>query len=307
MNATQERRAERYLAQLDRELGILPAVQRAEIIDDVESHILDSLERGRDIDQILAGLGTPREAAKNYADELDVQPATDPEHRAERWLSIATVGVGVIVSALMLFIEPELASGLGLGGAVLAVAVPVLLGATPLIVPRPWGSIGPVLAAIAATAIVIAGFFLWGNLVMFTPLMFMLWAAAVVPSATRSRGTGARLALRIIGGVAVALPGIVSVCAVATGTVEPTVYVVLLGTAIVAVGALFACGVRIAYVIVTASGAATLVASMFDPGLLFLGFWSAGGMWFALGIGALAGTRGLNRPAAALTRRKRSG
>jgi len=291
MNNTQERQAGRYLSQLDGELGMLPAAQRAEIVDDVESHITDSLERGRDIDEVLAGLGTPREVAKTYADELDVPPAVGPALRAERWLSVATVGVGVIVSALMLFFEPGLVAGAGLGGAVVVIALPVLLGAMPLVVPRPWGSIGPPLAVVLATVIVAAGFFWWENLVMLAPLMFVLWAAAVVPLITRSRRTGARLALRIVGGAAVALPGLALVGGAVTGALEGGVLVVLPGVALVAVGALFAFGLRTAYAIVAGAGVVMLVASMFGPGMLFWGFWSAAGLWIALGVGALAGTR----------------
>ncbi|GGD35098.1 hypothetical protein GCM10010915_14400 [Microbacterium faecale] len=293
MNAIQDRAANRFLTQLDRELGILPAAQRHGIGEDVESHILDALERGRDIDAILAGLGTPREVARQYADQLGVDQGARPDDRATRWLAIATVAVGALSAALMPFIaDGELGRGaVALGVEVLLFALPILLGALPLVVLRPWGYLAAVVAAIVTTGFVAVGLGWQGNLIMFMPLMFVTWAAVIVPPVARRGASGARITLRILGGCLVAFPGLFGVAGGIGGTVDLTVAVVIIGIVTLAAGALFACGVRAGYVIVALGGVVVLVTSLFDPGLLFLVFWSTGGLWIALGVGALAGAR----------------
>jgi uncharacterized membrane protein len=287
----------RYLAQLDRALGSLPAEQRRTIVDDVESHILDALEGGRDIGEILRGLGSPRDAARAYSAELGSyanetgapQPA-DPVRRSQHRLAIAALVVGVLSAAFVPIISGSLLDTLGIGSAVLVFALPVILGALPLILPQNWGGVMAWVSAVATTGLVIFGLVpasdVGGDLIMLTALAAVLWALALAPRAAKSRGAG-RLALRIFGGLLIATPGL----SLFGPAVDVTVTSAVIGLAAVALGVLFACGWRIAYTAVLAGGVALLIGSLFDLGLLTWGFWTVGGVWIALGVAALAGRR----------------
>lgn len=295
MNTTDERAANRFLSRLDRELGVLPAVQRGGIIEDVEAHIHDALDTGRSIDEILDGLGTPREAAKAYSDELGVSNGADPALRASRWLAVAILVVGILMPTIMLIDEPGPWHGIRRSGALLLFAAPIILGALSMFAPRPWRTIGVAIAAFGATAIVAAAMYGYSNFVMFTPVAMMLWVGLCAPLVASTRVHSARIVWRAGGGVAVASPGIALAAGIITGAVMLTPLTALMGVVILALGVSFGLGIRIAYVITVIAGIAALIVSLFETELLVAAIWSVGGLWIALGMGALAASRNLIR------------
>lgn len=295
MNTTHDRAANRFLSRLDRELGALPTAQRNDIIEDVEAHIHDSLDAGRDIDEILASLGAPRDAAKAYSDELGVPSSADPAQRASRWLAVAILAVGILVPTVMLIDQPGPWHEMRRSAALLLFAAPIILGALSLLAPRPWRTIGVAIAALGATAIVAAAMYGYSNFVMFTPVAMMLWVGVCAPLVASKGAHTLRVAWRVAGGIAVASPGIALAAGIITGTVMAAPVTVIVGVAILALGAFFGLGYRSVYVIVIVAGIAALISSLFETELLVAAIWSVGGLWIALGVGALAASRHLVR------------
>lgn len=88
---------EHYLLQLDRELQGLPVSQRAEIITEIKSHIMDSETKYADnpnhgIDRILQDLGTPQSVAQRYLSAKGVVYSKPRRSGAwVKWLAIGTV------------------------------------------------------------------------------------------------------------------------------------------------------------------------------------------------------------------------
>ena len=87
-------RIEHYLLQLDRQLQGLTVSQRAEIVTEIKSHILDSMEKDpqRDIEAILADLGQPGVVAERYLSAKGLQPRTSSGRRWLKWLAIGVAG-----------------------------------------------------------------------------------------------------------------------------------------------------------------------------------------------------------------------
>lgn len=96
-----ELKIEHYLLQLDRELQALPVSQRAEIITEIKSHIVESGEKDptRDIDRILADLGAPRTVAERYLATKGIAYAAP--RRSGRWLK--WIAVGTVAFFAMIF------------------------------------------------------------------------------------------------------------------------------------------------------------------------------------------------------------
>lgn len=95
-----EVRIEHYLLQLDRELQALPVSQRAEIITEIKSHIMESIDKdpSRSIDTILQDLGGPRTVAERYLSAKGVaysQPRRTG--RWVKWLAIGTVAFFAVI------------------------------------------------------------------------------------------------------------------------------------------------------------------------------------------------------------------
>jgi hypothetical protein len=96
-----ELKIEHYLLQLDRELAALPVGQRAEIITEIKSHIRDASERDpkRDLDSILADLGSAKTVASRYLTDKGYQTTPKPASGGQwfKWLAIATVAVCAMI------------------------------------------------------------------------------------------------------------------------------------------------------------------------------------------------------------------
>lgn len=91
---TTEPKLEAYLSALDRALGPIPTSDRAEIITEIKSHVLDARERDASatLDHILASLGEPESVASRYLLERGLKPARPARSPIVKWLTIGFLG-----------------------------------------------------------------------------------------------------------------------------------------------------------------------------------------------------------------------
>ena len=94
---------EQYLSRLDKALGQIPVSDRADIITEMKSHILDAQEREsqQSIDQILDSLGEPESVANRYLLERGLKPGKPSKTPILKWLTIGFLGTFAI-SALLI-------------------------------------------------------------------------------------------------------------------------------------------------------------------------------------------------------------
>lgn len=308
-----------YLRALAKELAGAPVAVRDAALDDVRAHLADALEGGRSPEEALSTLGTPQSFAQQYRDELRVPEQGDNAETAAsataaRALHLATVFIGLLAGAFMSFIlrsfvtesatsssdgsstggetvSQTLAESLGAGFVLLAF-VPALLALLPLVLPAGWRR--PVALA---NAVVMTGFSLLGILTIggfYLPVAVLMWSAVIVPWRV---GRGLRLAQapiwRAAGAVVIAAPVLLLGAGALSGSLilDPPAWFIMFGALVLAV--LFAIGLRITALVTAVAGVALMVFSMFDPGLITLGIWVAGGLYAALGISSYVawGTR----------------
>lgn len=307
MNTGSNQQVAQYAAHLANELAALPAEQRTLVVEGVEEHIWEALDEGRDLDEVLAALGTPREAAAEFGRDLGVPSPLEAARRARRALSIFAVAVGVL-TAVSIPVFPGDLGAAGLGVTTLGSLVPVVLAALPLVLPHRAGGVMTLATAVLVTLVAVFGsvgvlsdVYALMQTEFLLPLAFALWAAAIVPAVVGSTmGSKGRTALRVAGGVLIAAPSAVLLSLDLPGSVDGSSPVVLaVNLAILAIGVMFAVGIRVGYALTAVVGLLGLIGILFDPGLLFLLFWAAGGLWLALGVGALVGSRRGLRPAKA--------
>ena len=94
MTTARDPKLESYLTALEQVLRPLPVSDRAEIVTEIKSHVLSSLERDPEggIDSVLAALGTPETVAGRYLTERGVKPVKPPISPAAKWIAIALMG-----------------------------------------------------------------------------------------------------------------------------------------------------------------------------------------------------------------------
>lgn len=323
----QPRELRRYLHALETALAAAPEAARTEILADVRAHAADALDDGRTVEEVLQGLGAAEDVAAQYRLELDLpvrearetadEDPTAPNaavaERASRMLHVASVAVAVLTGALAVFLQPaytvsavsagsssagtiELGTRsetvfehLGAGAALLAL-MPALLALLPLILPRTLRQPFAI-----ANAVVIALLSLLGGLTVgpfYLPLAVMMWAAAVVPWRIRhGLDLSASPLWRIFGGVLVAAPGLLIVSGLVSGAVMRDWASLAAALAALALGLLFALGVRLGYALIAALGLAVLLLAMLQPGMMIITFWWAGGAYLAIGLSAVATLR----------------
>lgn len=85
---------ENYLALLERSLGTIAISEKAEIITEIKSHVLEAQDRepSQSIDSILASLGTPEQVANRYLLERGLTVTKPPKHPIVKWLVIGFLG-----------------------------------------------------------------------------------------------------------------------------------------------------------------------------------------------------------------------
>lgn len=111
---TTEPKLEAYLSKLEKALGQIPVSDRAEIITEIKSHVLESQSRNpeQDLDTILTSLGEPEIVATRYLQERGLQSVKVSRSSpfmwvpmVIKWLVIGFLGfVGIIVLMVCLAI-----------------------------------------------------------------------------------------------------------------------------------------------------------------------------------------------------------
>ncbi len=94
---------EAYLSALDRALSAIPVSDRAEIVTEIKSHILEALTRDSTatLESTLASMGEAETVANRYLLERGLKPAKPPKHPIIKWLVIGFLGT---ITAFLLFI-----------------------------------------------------------------------------------------------------------------------------------------------------------------------------------------------------------
>jgi hypothetical protein len=103
-----EPKLEAYLNALDRALGQIPISDRAEIITEIKSHVLDSQKKHpeQDIDLVLNSLGEPETVANRYLLERGLKVGKPTKTPMVKWLTIGflgTLSISVSLLALVLW------------------------------------------------------------------------------------------------------------------------------------------------------------------------------------------------------------
>ncbi|MDJ1370496.1 DUF1700 domain-containing protein [Gulosibacter molinativorax] len=301
--------AARYLTSLATELRGLPAETRGEILADVRAHIDEATESGRDIDEVLTKLGDPADVATDAREQLGGDSLRDPAERPERMLRIAALVLAIVSAVVVSFLLPSYAieevgtagdatgstlqsasnlfESYGLGVALLPL-LPAVLAVLPLVLPpRFRRAMGWVNAVLMSLFSVVGGFTLGG---FFAPLALLMWAAVFVPLWLRqSRPKAFGLTVRILGAVMLITPTAFGVIGALTGTfMDPDWRFWLAAALTFALGVLFAIRLRYADVVVAGLGAALMLLAVVDAGLLALAVWWMGGLWFVIGLSAIA-------------------
>lgn len=96
---------ENYLAKLERALGAISVSEKAEIIMEIKSHVLDAVESSpdRSLSEILKGLGEPEQVANRYLLERGLEPQKAPKHPIVKWLVIGFLGT-FSISVVAMFV-----------------------------------------------------------------------------------------------------------------------------------------------------------------------------------------------------------
>jgi hypothetical protein len=90
---------EQYLGKLDKGLGQIPVSEKAEIITEIKSHILDAKAKddSKKLEDILAAIGEPELVANRYLIERGLKPMKAPTHPIFKWLIIGFLGTFAII------------------------------------------------------------------------------------------------------------------------------------------------------------------------------------------------------------------
>jgi len=99
---------EAYLLELDRALGGIAMSERADIVTEIKSHLLDSMERQpeRSVESFLEAMGEPQQVANRYLMERGLTPSKPPKRPLFKWLVIGMLGtmtLGLLTFCLLLW------------------------------------------------------------------------------------------------------------------------------------------------------------------------------------------------------------
>lgn len=93
-------RLEAYLSRMEKLLGPISPSEKAEIIMEIKSHVMDAQaqDQSQSIDSVLKSLGEPEFVANRYLLERGLKPKKFPKHPILKWLVIGFLGTfGIIV------------------------------------------------------------------------------------------------------------------------------------------------------------------------------------------------------------------
>jgi hypothetical protein len=94
---------ENYLTKLEKALGPIAVSEKAEIITEIKSHVLDSLDTNslKSTKDILSSLGEPEQVANKYLLERGLEPQKLPKHSILnpilKWLTIGFLGTITLI------------------------------------------------------------------------------------------------------------------------------------------------------------------------------------------------------------------
>lgn len=290
--------AETYLGQLAGALADAPEAARAAALDDVRAHVEEALDSGRTVDEALAGLGPARMFAAQFRQELGLPEGHTAEaSRGARILHAAAVVVAVLGGVMNVWLETAV-GGLSLGLAVL-LFIPALLAALPLVLSARLRAPVGLANAVVVTAFVVLTFGSVGA--FYAPLALQLWVAVIVPwRVSKGLDLSQGLIWRVFGAVTVALPGLLLIAGMTSGSLGWHPVTVVIAAVLIALALGFALGVRFTAPVIAVLGIVLLVAAFFDPGMLMLGVWWVGGYYLCFGLGSSAAWAAAEHPAVRL-------
>lgn len=311
MNAeTLPKELTRYLRRLDAALADVPTEAREDVLDDIQSHVLDAMEQGRTPAEALAGLGDVETAASRYRTELGL-PEESPVNaqRASSLLWTAAALVGVLGGWLLafettttgaLFGSPgttlvsdlsarTLVDRYGMFAAVLA-ALPMLLAVLPLVIPRKLRL--PVGVMVAVALVILVALFPTTVGISYLPLAACAWAAVVVPwRVAHGLDLSTSPLWRLFGALLAASPGLALIGLSTIGIVRVPLEGMIIAMVLLLLGGLFGAGLRAGYYAVACAGAfIMLYFCVFGLALNPL-IWLVGGMYLVIGLTAVATIR----------------
>jgi hypothetical protein len=90
---------ESYLEALHKALGKVPVSERADIITEIKSHILEAQERdpNTSLAKILSSLGDPQTVANRYLLERGLKPGKAPRAPIVKWLTVGFLGTFALI------------------------------------------------------------------------------------------------------------------------------------------------------------------------------------------------------------------
>ena len=104
---TTDPKLEAYLTALDKSLGPVSVSDRAEILTEMKSHVLEAQARdpGQSMAAILAALGEPETVANRYLMERGLKTARPPRAPIVKWLTIGFLGTfGIACASILILI-----------------------------------------------------------------------------------------------------------------------------------------------------------------------------------------------------------
>ncbi|MCX6111920.1 MAG: DUF1700 domain-containing protein [Proteobacteria bacterium] len=89
-----DQKLENYLVRLEKSLGPISVSEKAEIITEIKSHVLEAQSRDntKSTDSILASLGEPEQVASKYLMERGLEPKKPPKHPIVKWIILGFLG-----------------------------------------------------------------------------------------------------------------------------------------------------------------------------------------------------------------------
>lgn len=307
MTTTMNTEISQYLRQLKSALADLPPASSQAIFEDVQSHIAEAMDAGRDPQEILLGLGPASEVAAAAREELGTsQDAGSSRYVTKILVGSATV-LAIITAVVVAFILPSYAGVIGadttgsavldatslfdeygIGLALLAL-VPALLAALPLLLPNRLQRVTiPASAALTTVLSMVVGFFDFGG--FYLPTIFLLWSTTFVSLWIRTgRSPKTGLAWRIVGAAIIFSPMLLALTGALNGAfADPTLLFWAAVLVIFVVAALFAFKVKFVDVLVAALGLYLLIEAVLNGGILVMAVWISGGIYLAIGLTSFA-------------------
>lgn len=101
----ENKKLEHYLTNLEKSLGVISISEKAEIITEIKSHVLDALENSeKSMTEVLEELGRPEQVASKYLLERGLELQKPPRHPLMKWLIIGFLGTLGIIAVFVAII-----------------------------------------------------------------------------------------------------------------------------------------------------------------------------------------------------------